>query len=567
MSWQEILVPSDKISPLVSDTVTPLMARLLAIRGVDSRTLGTYLNPSLKNLDNPSDLPGIDAAASRMLSSLERGEKIAVAGDYDCDGICASAILLKTLMALSADAVSFIPDRTSEGYGLSNSSIRRLQSENPGVKLVVTVDNGINSVGEIAALKASGIDVIVTDHHLPGEELPDCLVVNPKVAAPAHLSNLCGAGVAFMLAAALVKKARETGLYDGEQIAGPLVVLAGLATVTDIMPLTGLNRILVHEALKLFPKYAPLGLQKLFCEASRSGMLFMKSRDFGFCIGPRINAPGRISSASESLNLVMASQPDEADKLARRVEACNSRRKVVEAEMLEEAERQIVPAAAAQIITLTGGDQGVAGIVAARILERTGENSPSPAVPVAVVVGSHGSARAADGYNVRDALAASSDALVRYGGHSAAAGFTVKDGAIGRFRALFAEACERQRSERNIGAERVVPLDAWVTPSDITAEFANGLSNLEPFGEGNPEPVFAFHGISFADVKAAGQQGRHLQISFTGALKGFWWNKGALADELAKNRCRRHDVAFKVSQYNQYSGGVDLRIIDIRPCV
>ncbi len=567
MSWQEILVPSDKISPLVSDTVPPLLARLLAIRGVDGRSLDAYLNPSLKHLCNPSDLPGIDAAVSRIVSSLKNGEKIVVAGDYDCDGICASAILLKTLEALSANAASFIPDRICEGYGLSASSIGRLQSENADVKLVVTVDNGINSVEEIAVLKASGIDVIVTDHHLPGEELPDCLIVNPKVASPARLEGLCGAGVSFMLAAALVRKARETGLYGGEQIAGPLVVLAGLATVTDIMPLTGQNRLLVHEALKLFPKYAPVGLQKLFCDASRSGMHFMKSRDFGFCIGPRINAPGRISSASEALKLVMATRIDEAERLARRVEDCNNRRKVVEAEMLDEAERQIVPAAAAQIITLSGGDQGVAGIVAARILERSGENSPAPAAPVAVIVGRHGSARAADGYNVRDALAACSETLERYGGHCAAAGFTVKDGAIERFRLLFTRACEAQRSEHDTGAERIVSLDAWVTPSDVSAELAKGVSSLEPFGEGNPEPVFAFHGVSFAEVKLAGQQGRHLQVSFSGALKGFWWNKGGLADELAKNRDGRYDVAFKVSQYNQHSGGVDLRIIDIRPCV
>ncbi len=567
MDWREIQVQTDKISELVSESVSPLMARLLAIRGVDSQVLDSYLNPSLKDLQDPFDLPGIDAAASRLISSLVRHEKVVIAGDYDCDGICATAILLKTLRALSYDVSAFIPDRVKEGYGLSAASVDRLLREHPNVRLVVTVDNGINSVEEVSYLRSLGVNIIVTDHHLPGPVLPDCLIVNPKVSSPQSLSDLCGAGVSLMLAAAIVREARDNGLYDGEQLGGPLIVLAGLATVTDIMPLTGQNRLLVREALRLFPKYAPIGLQKLFSDVSRTSVQMMKSRDFGFCIGPRINAPGRISTARQSLDLIMTARPEEADGLAKSVEECNRQRKFIEAGMLESAIGQIVPGASAQVIALTDGDQGVAGIVASRILEKIKTDSSSHAVPVAVIVGSHGSARATDAYNVRDALAASEEALMRFGGHSAAAGFTVKEGALEKFRELFTKACAAQCEQRGIGAECVEFLDAWVGASDITVDFAESLSKLEPFGEANPEPVFAFKSVVFSDVRTLGAEGRHLQVLFSNGLKGVWWNMGEMVTDLKSNPSRPHDVLFKVSQYSRHLNSVDIRIVKIRQSV
>ncbi|MBO7206212.1 MAG: DHH family phosphoesterase, partial [Kiritimatiellae bacterium] len=295
MAWKEREVSEAEVASLVRAGESPLMARLLALRGVSADTLEAFFNPSHKNLLPPSLLPGIAEAVSLILAAKKENKKTVIIGDYDCDGICATAILVKTLEILEFDVSPFLPKRMEEGYGLNAKTVERLLKEHPDVKLIVTVDNGINSVDEAAFLKSKGIDIVVTDHHLPGEELPDCPVVNPKVRSPDELSGLCGAGVAFMLANALIVRFREEGLYDGASVAGPLIVLAGLATITDIMPLKDQNRILVTEALKLFQKYAPIGLKELFHRVCRPGVVVMTSRDFGYAIGPRINASGRMS--------------------------------------------------------------------------------------------------------------------------------------------------------------------------------------------------------------------------------------------------------------------------------
>ena len=261
------------------ENLPEVLRRLLRVRGIDDADLEKFLNPSLRDLADPAELPGISAAADVVLAALAARKRIVVFGDYDCDGVCATAILVKTLTTLAAAAPSpvvpvpqpFLPERLTEGYGMTDASVERLLAECPDVGLVVTVDNGINSIRQVADLKAKGVSVVVTDHHLPGEELPAAeVVVDPKVAAPDHLKELCGAGVAFFLANRLVAEAKRRGLYDGPKLGGPLLILAGLATVTDIMPVLGQNRILVAEALKNFRACAPLGLLELHSRAART---------------------------------------------------------------------------------------------------------------------------------------------------------------------------------------------------------------------------------------------------------------------------------------------------------
>ena len=416
--------------------IPELVGRILEKRGISAAEIDDFLSPSIRDLAPARELPNVEAAAEAILSAVRARRRIVVFGDYDCDGVCATAILVRTLAAFGADVSPFLPERLSEGYGMSEASVARMLAENPGVGLVVTVDNGINSVENIAFLRGKGVDVVVTDHHLPGEVLPDCVVVNPKVSHPDVFENLCGAGVAFLLAGELVSRAKSAGLYSGPSLAGPLLVLAGLATVTDVMPLLGQNRILVAEALNRFDALAPVGLRALFAKAAKRGVARHTSRDFGFLLGPRINAAGRIASGAEALRLVLADDQDEAGEAARIVNGRNDERKSIEQKMLEDALAKVVPGAAAQVIDLPDGHQGVAGIVAARVMERM-----EPKVPVCVVVGGHGSARAPDGINVRDALAASGDFLDRFGGHAAAAGFSVKAGMVDAFRARFAEVC------------------------------------------------------------------------------------------------------------------------------
>ena len=537
--------------------VPELIARLLESRGISADGLDEFLSPSLRDLAPPCELPNVDAAAEAILAAVRARSKIVIFGDYDCDGVCATAILVRTLSALGADVSAFLPERLSEGYGMSEPSVARMLKENPGVGLVVTVDNGINSVENVALLKEKGVEVVVTDHHLPGETLPDCVVVNPKVSHPEIFENLCGAGVAFLLANELVTKARALGLYSGPSLAGPLLVLAGLATVTDVMPLLGQNRILVAEALNRFDSLAPVGLRSLFSKAARRGVVRHTSKDFGFLLGPRINAAGRIASGAEALRLVLANSQDEADEAARIVNGRNDERKNVEQKMLENALAKIVPSAAAQVIDLPDGHQGVAGIVAARVMERM-----EPKVPVCVVVGGHGSARAPDGINVRDALAASGEFLNRFGGHAAAAGFSVKDGMVDAFRGRFAEVCAGLSAEAG-DEKRGDVVDAWVSPDDLTIELAEWITRLEPFGEGNPEPVFGMKSAVLRDIRPLGAEGRHLALTVNG-MRAVWWGRGDLIEELRRTSSAARDVIFTVEESDYGGPHVELRIAEIR---
>ncbi len=538
------------------------MARLLAIRGVSAGELEGFLAPSLSDIADPLSLPGVREAVEAILPAVRSHGRIVVFGDYDCDGVCASAILFAALSAMGADAKVFLPERLSEGYGMNDAAVSRMLAENPSVSLVVTVDNGINSAVQVGALRAKGISVVVTDHHLPGDDLPACPLVNPKILSPAELDGLCGAGVALFVAYRLVARAKEEGLYSGPPLSAPLIVLAGLATVTDIMPLKGQNRLLVASALRLFRKFAPIGLKELFARASRHCPVCLTSKDFGFLLGPRVNAAGRMGSGMEALDLLLAKDREEARELARRVDLRNAERKKAEQTMAEQALSGVVPGAPAQVICLPDGNPGVAGIVAARILEWLSETSG--AVPVCVAVGSRGSARAPDGYNVRDAFAACSEHLDSFGGHAAAGGFRVKDGRMDVFRRAFDSACAAQAAAApRAGA---VLCDAFVEGEDLSLEFVESLSKLEPFGEGNPEPVFAMRGVLLSDVRPLGADGKHLALEFRGRSvpRAVWWNHGERIGELRAGAHRRFDILFaaEVSTYGERH--VELRLLDIR---
>ena len=573
--WSERAYDAGLADALASSGCSRILARLLAARGVSACGLDEFFEPTLADLAgkaNPSDLPGIDAAVSEILAAVSRGERIVVFGDYDCDGVCATAILMLIISLLAgerAKPVAFLPERLPEGYGMSEASIARMLKETPDVRLVVTVDNGINAAEHVAALAARGVRTVVTDHHLPGDELPAAVaLVNPKVAAPDSLRDLCGAGVAFLLAQALMTAAKERSLYSGPSVGGPPLVLAGLATVTDIMPLTGVNRILVHNALKHFSALAPLGLKELFLRAARTASKEFEARDFGFLIGPRINAAGRMASGMDALNLILSTDREEARELARQVDLRNIERKSVEHEMLKDALSQVEPGAAAHVINLPHGHEGVAGIVAARVLEQAAALPGSAgSVPVAVVVGTHGSARAPAGYNVRDALECAAGVLDRYGGHAAAGGFSVKDGEQERFRELFSTACAAQAESLPDEVRGVSSFDGWVAPEELTLELLDDLRRMEPFGEGNPEPLFGLRGVHLSDVRPLGADGRHLALAFRerAVPKAIWWNRGNSIESLRAQAASACDIIFTV-EANDYQGRhVELRLVDLAP--
>ena len=535
--------------------VPELIEKILAARGISAADAEEFFNPSVRDLAGPEELPGAVEAAEALLAAARGKRKVVVFGDYDCDGVCATAILVKTLSAIGADVSPFLPERLSEGYGMSDASVERMLSENPGVGLVVTVDNGINSVEQVAALRARGVEVVVTDHHLPGDTLPDCLVVDPKVSHPERLENLCGAGVAFMIARHVLRLAFGDHPEQSPGIS-PFLVLAGLATVTDVMPLLGQNRILVSEALSRFDTRAPLGLRELFLKSAPRGVVRHTAKDFGFLLGPRINAAGRLASGVEALELVLSDDREAAREAARIVDNRNAERKGIEQKMLDEALSKVIEGASAQVIDLPGGHQGVAGIVAARVMERM-----DPKVPVCVVVDGHGSARAPDGINVRDALAASSAHLGRFGGHAAAAGFAVNEGALDSFREAFVAACEAQRG--GSAAQERERVDAEVSAVDLTTELVEWISRLEPFGEGNPEPVFAMRGAAIRDVRPLGADGRHLSLVADG-LRAVWWGRGDLVEELRRDSARLRDVYFTAGLSDYGGTHVELRIVDLK---
>ena len=560
--WRERAYDEARVAALAAKGLPPIIARILASRGLSPDDLESFLDPALSRLADATSLPGVSDAVNAIIEFVASRRKIVVFGDYDADGVCATAILVRTIRTLGGVADAFIPERFTEGYGMTDASLSRLFAEHPDMALVVTVDNGITAPREVAALRARGIAVVVTDHHLPGPELPvpDALV-NPRVASSPGCENLCGAGVAFFLAAALAKEAKARGIHDGGKFSGPLLVLAGLATVADLMSLTGQNRIIVTQALAVFRSCAPVGLRELFDHAARR-VAPLVSRDFGFLLAPRINAAGRMDTARKAYELLMTDDREAARNLAVEVEGLNASRKTEEQRMKDSVDEQVKSYEGLSAVVARGEDwhSGVAGIVAARVMERAH-------LPVAVVVGDHGSARAPDGYNVHDALTASSDALVRFGGHAAAGGFTIQPGRYDDFKRLFSEACAAQRVAAPDAA--AIEFDGWLEPTDLTLGLCDELSRFEPFGEGNPEPVFGIQNVAFSDIRPMGTDGRH--VSFTFADKSIpravWWNHGADADELRKHASARFDLLFTLqkSDFGMEGPVPELRLVAVRP--
>ena len=555
----------------------PILARLLASRGVTEEGREAFLDPSLTRLARSDDLPGMTEAVQVILPFLHTKRKIVVFGDYDADGVCASAILVTALRRLGGNAEAFIPHRFKEGYGMTAASLARLLCKHADAALVVTVDNGISSPDEVAKLKVKGIQVVVTDHHLPGENLPKAdALVNPRVQSCPGSADLCGAGVAFFLASALAQAATEKGLYTGPKFSGPLLVLAGLATVADLVPLKDQNRILVAQSLAYFNRCAPCGLRELRDKAARSAAA-LTARDYGFLLAPRINAAGRMATADAAFKLLACTDEDreEARQLASRIDGFNGERRGFEQTMYQEACAQIDKAGEEDLQAVVAWDAGcvtgatkgqgwhlgVAGIVASRLLEHYH-------VPAAVAVGETGSVRAPDGYNVHDALAAASEHLVRFGGHAAAGGFTVKPGAFEAFRAAFTTACAKQRKEHALDAD-ARDFDGWVEPGDLTPGLYADLRRLEPFGEGNPEPVFGLRGVTLREVRVMGVEGRHLSLVFVNrdVPRAIWWGHGGRAEDLRKHAARPYDVFFTLttSGFDSALPHLELRVVDLRP--
>ncbi len=484
--------------------VDPFAAYLLCARGMtDDFEVESFLYDT--DLSDPYTLPDMEKAVERINKAIEDGEKITVFGDYDADGVTSTALLYSYLCSKGANVDYYIPDREGEGYGMSVEAIDVLKSR--ATSLIITVDNGISAIEEIKYAKSIGIEVVVTDHHRVGEELPDAVaVVDPhREDSYCEFSDWAGVGVAFKLVCAI-----ENGEdYDILEKYGDLVTVG---TVADIVSLKGENRIIVRNGIAIMNAALQdgtlrKGLAALF-EIS-GGTASVDSSSVAYRIAPRINAAGRMGSAERALRLLLCEDENEAKELSEEISQANAQRQVTETKISEAAIELIESRPDikySRVIVVDGEEwhQGVIGIVASRLTERYGK-------PCIVISRSgdiaKGSGRSIDGFCLYDALSYCSDILVQYGGHVLAAGLTVESDKIDIFREKineFALKCDP--------AVPVLNIDCKINPVSINTDLLNSISILEPFGAENPQPLFGLYNMELSGIQPVGA-GKHLRLT------------------------------------------------------
>ena len=481
--------------------ISPVLARLLAARGIAADDVRNYLNPSLKHfLPDPLVLKDMASAVARVAAALDAGEAIAVFGDYDVDGSASSALLADFLAALGTTPRIYIPDRMTEGYGPSPAAMKTLAGE--GIRLVVTVDCGAAATAALEEAKTLGMDVVVLDHHRVDHAPPAFAHVNPNQPGDeSGLGHLCAAGVAFLFLVALNRHLRDAGFYEKHGMAEPDLRLAldlvGLATVCDVVPLTGLNRAFVRQGL------AKLGSRpglKALVEVAKASAPF-SPYTFGFLLGPRINAGGRVGRSSLGADLLTARDPEAAMDFALQLDLHNRERQAIEKRIVEEALAAAATQANAPFILAAGEGwhPGVVGIVAGRLKERFGK--PSFVAGFEGGMG-RGSARSVPGIDVGGAIRAAmlSGVIESGGGHAMAAGFSLSSSQLKGFQS-FLEAAFEGKSDA-LAAAATLDIDTAASPAGAGRDLLEEIALAGPYGAGNPEPLLVFPDVTvtFADV-------------------------------------------------------------------
>lgn len=476
----------------------PLLAHILWARGVDIESLKPTLSLSA--------IPALQEAASRLALALEHGKRILIHGDYDADGISGTALLTLGLRALGGNVTPFIPNRLKEGYGIYPGKVDEHASN---ADLFVTVDCGISNLKEIAALQAHGVEVIITDHHHPGQALPACLTVHPSLSPMAQKGQpeLTGAGVAYHLLWALHQ---QLGLEDPTAYSD----LATLGTVADVAPLMGENRALVSAGLRQMQETRWPGIRAMV-KRTLAHNTEITATDVAFVLAPRLNAAGRLGEADLGLELLTTASERRALELASYLDTRNADRRKVQDSMLEEALRLVDPAAPALVLEAPNWHPGVMGIVASKVLERFYK-------PVFIVAQGKGSVRSTPGISAVKGLEYAHDLLERYGGHSQAAGFSIAAENFGAFK----ERIEAYAALHPAPQPAIIA-DALLNPEDVTNDLYKAIKSLEPYGTGHPAPVFALHApLEF--LNAMGQGGKHLTFT-VGGVRGVSWGNGEIA--------------------------------------
>lgn len=525
-----------------------IVAKVLVARGY--RTAGDaskFLSDALTELPDPFTMKGLPQAVERLLRAITTRETVTLYGDYDVDGVSSTALLTTFLRQVGLEVRTYIPHRLGEGYGLNRAAIERIAAE--GSTLLVTLDCGITSHAEIERANELGLNVVVVDHHaVPAVMPPAVAVLNPLQPGCDYPTKwLCAGGVTFNLCMGLRKHLREQGFFAGKQEPNlkQLLDLVALATVADVVPLTGANRVLVTHGLKELTAGRRPGVRALK-DVAEVGGLEITAGTVGFRLGPRINAAGRLDDASVGLQCLLSKDYESALPLARALDAANAERQQIERSMLnaaiEQAEAAVARGARGLVLSSPNWHPGVVGIVASRIVERF--HRPTILIGVHDGVGK-GSARSIEGFHLYDAIKSVSHHLSRFGGHKAAAGLSIDPAKLDAFRADF----ERVAGEL-LDDAALVPrqrIDALVSAGELSEDTVNALQKLAPFGMGNPEPILAMQGqVASPRVlqnKTPGEPG-HLKLTLEAApafdVIGF---RQAEKAELTE---RPIDLAFKV---------------------
>lgn len=480
------------------------LAMLMNIRGLDDAAhLREFLGEG-EPLSDPFLLKDMDKAAARITRAVDNMEKIAVYGDYDADGVTSTAMLYSYLETRGADVIFYIPQREGEGYGMNIGAVEHLKEQ--GVSLIVTVDNGISSVQEVARANELGIDVVVTDHHRPQEILPDAVAVvdayRPDDTSP--YKHFSGVGIAFKLLMAL-----EDGAGDVEDLLEAYSDLAAIGTIGDIVPLTGENRTLIRAGLERLSQSDRPGVQALLENAGIAGKA-LTSTNVAFTLVPRINATGRMGAPERAVRLLISGYEEEAKVLSEEICADNEERRRVEAEIAEAAFADIEAKGYMKdrVVVVDGENwhHGVIGIVASRVTERCGK-------PCMIIsrgeTEAKGSGRSVEGFSLFEAICACGDLLIKFGGHPMAAGITLKPENIEAFRKRINQYAAEHFPQM---PTQTVTLDCKLNPAALSVSMAQSLTQLEPFGNGNPQPVFGLFNMELSNVTPVGGGG-HLRLT------------------------------------------------------
>lgn len=535
----------------------PLVAQLLHNRGISEPSQAELFLSADRRLEaDPFLIPDMHLAVSRTYQALLSGEEIAIYGDFDADGITATALLVQGLSALGGRAIPYIPHRHREGYGLQVAALEKLHKQ--GVSLIITTDTGITALTEVEKARKMGLDIIITDHHLPLASLPPAMaVVDPKRNDSAcHSAELAGVGVAFKLLQALFKGSGR------EEILNKLLDLVALGTVTDMIPLVGDNRYWVKRGLELLNNTERPGLQEMMrCAGLKAGNLDTES--ISWILGPRLNAAGRLDDATTSYQLLLTQDPQEASRLASELEEKNAKRQKLTSESLEKARGKIV-AAGVDLPLLMAGDEdyppGVMGLVAGKLSEEFYR-------PVILFkIGPEmcrGSGRSIPEFNLMAALSDCREFLSNFGGHTKAAGFTVPTTNLAYLQKRLLDIAETKLAGLDLRPH--IDVDAEVPLSAFAGDTFKQIQQLAPFGSGNPLPTFVSRCVEIVDQHQIGSQGEHLKLKLR--QEGTVWDAIAFRfGNLAQEMTTYLDIAYNldIDRWNSEER-LRLKLLDFAP--